>query len=192
MWKLLALALVACRGAEGPCGDAVDEGFARKHAERQTLARLHPDIRDELEAEQLTDDQLNPHRRRLYVAHCIDDDWNDDERACVATGDLSRCLSNQDRAAIERDHVELSRGEIASVFGRYADRMCHCHDKACAERITLAMTKLGDAMAKTADRDLEPDEASAKRLAAIMTRYGDCMAKAMAAEPPLQGRGDAN
>src|SRR5437879_5673529 len=111
MWVLLVL--VACKPT-GPCGDAIDESFARTHARRQTEAREHPERRQTLLDEQLADDESAESRRAFLVKHCANDDWGEDRRKCVAKGDVESCLSSDQRA--ELDRVDADPDDMLRAF----------------------------------------------------------------------------
>jgi hypothetical protein len=64
----------------------------------------------------------------------------------------------------------------------FKEQMCKCTDKACADKVTEAMTKWGQDMAKEAgDKPVTPSEDDAKKLASITEDMTKCMTKAMGA-----------
>jgi hypothetical protein len=77
----------------------------------------------------------------------------------------------------------------------FKDQMCKCADKACAEKVTEAMTKWGQEMAKEGgDKEAaKMSEEDMKKSAAVSEEMGKCMTKLMTAAmtpPPAAPTGD--
>ncbi len=76
-------------------------------------------------------------------------------------------------------------------MSEYADKMCACKDKACADRVNEELTRWSTEMARDAGqvRDHKPDEEAMKKMVDAGTRYGECMTKVMGepyATPPRE------
>jgi hypothetical protein len=64
----------------------------------------------------------------------------------------------------------------------FKDQMCKCADKACAEKVTEAMTKWGQDMAKEGgDKEAKISEDDTKKMASVTEEMTKCMTKAMMA-----------
>ena len=59
------------------------------------------------------------------------------------------------------------------------DEMCACKDKACAEKVTEKMMKMGEK-----HKDTKATEAQMKAMATITEELTKCMSKAMTGAPP--------
>jgi hypothetical protein len=72
----------------------------------------------------------------------------------------------------------------------FKDQMCKCADKACADKVTEAMTKWGTEAAKeaSADKDAKISEEDTKKMASVTEEMTKCMTKAMM--PPAAAGGD--
>lgn len=71
------------------------------------------------------------------------------------------------------------------AMGSFAEAMCACPDRACADDVQQGMTAWAEEMAKR-DRggaDLKPDEAEMQQMSAHAMRYAECLTKAMSATP---------
>lgn len=79
-------------------------------------------------------------------------------------------------------------GLVMAKMTEFADQMCRCKDKACADTVQEAMTKWSVDMAAKAGstRDERPDEATMKKMTEIGQKYAECMTQAFqsAVEPP--------
>src|SRR5665647_769315 len=78
-------------------------------------------------------------------------------------------------------------GEAMAKMSEFADDMCKCKDKACADKVQEGMTKWSTDMAAKggAKKDEKPDEASMKKMTEIGQKYAECMTKAMT--PAMDG-----
>lgn len=64
----------------------------------------------------------------------------------------------------------------------FKDQMCKCTDKACADKVTEAMTKWGQDMAKEGgDKPAAVSEEDTKKMATVTEELTKCMTKAMTA-----------
>jgi hypothetical protein len=70
---------------------------------------------------------------------------------------------------------------VLQKLDEYADRMCVCTDKACADKVNDDLTKWATEMAK--DNEDRPDIDTTKRAEVTVKRYADCMMKAMNVTP---------
>ncbi len=82
-------------------------------------------------------------------------------------------------------------GEAMAKMGEFADEMCKCKDKACADKVQESMTKWSADMAANAPKDQAtevPSEADKDKMRETSTKLAGCMSKAMgagdAAAPP--------
>jgi hypothetical protein len=79
---------------------------------------------------------------------------------------------------------------IAKMEG-FKNDMCACKDKACSDKVTEAMTKWSQDMAKEGgDKEAKVSEDDAKKLASITEEMTKCMTKVMmsgAPTPPPAG-----
>lgn len=58
----------------------------------------------------------------------------------------------------------------------FADQMCACHDKPCADQVSDRMMAWGHAMAKQANQDGHPTtDDDARRIAAMSERLARCL-----------------
>ncbi len=73
--------------------------------------------------------------------------------------------------------------DAVAKMKKFADDMCACKDKACAEKVTAEMVKYGEEMSKKQGGKAEPamSEAQTKELAESSKKMGECMTKAMGA-----------
>ena len=79
-------------------------------------------------------------------------------------------------------------------MGGFADDMCKCKDKACADKVQEGMTKWStDMAAKGGDKkaDEKPDEAMMKKMTEVGQKYAECMTKAMTPAADAAGSGEA-
>ena len=76
-------------------------------------------------------------------------------------------------------------------FTGFTEQICRCpeHDLACANKVTTALTKWGEEMAKTSTGNVKPSEAAMKRMVDVSTRMTECMTKVMT--PAADGAGSA-
>jgi hypothetical protein len=74
-----------------------------------------------------------------------------------------RCL---DAPTVECLHTSLEY---------FANTMCSCTSKACAERTADETQKWGVELAKVAPKEQQPDPAAEKRSEEIMKRYSRCL-----------------
>jgi hypothetical protein len=175
--RLVLVLLVACSNAAAPCGDAIDAAFARKHAERQTKAHEKPEIRDALLDAQLYDDALAKYRRRLYLDHCVADDWNAGQRDTAArTGDVLGALTQGQRSRLAADRVRVPSAELLRIYGVFAAQMCQCTTPACAQRVTDTITQFTREM--TPDLDGDDAKLYSEQLESLVKRQLDCMERA--------------
>ena len=73
----------------------------------------------------------------------------------------------------------------------FKDQMCKCADKACAEKVTEAMTKWGQDMAKEGgDKEAKISEDDTKKMASVTEEMTKCMTKAMMAGAMTPPAGD--
>lgn len=67
----------------------------------------------------------------------------------------------------------------------FKDQMCKCADKACAEKVTEAMSKWTQEMAKEgAEKNAKMSEEDTKKAQAVSEEMTKCMGKIMAAAAP--------
>jgi hypothetical protein len=76
----------------------------------------------------------------------------------------------------EADEAEQARQSIAKME-ELKNQMCQCADKACADRVSKAMTDWGTAMASNLKMKTRPEDT--KRVTEIAEELGRCMTKAM-------------
>jgi hypothetical protein len=175
---LLLAAIAACHKKADRCGDAIDDGFARKHAQRQTGVRRDAAQRERLLAAQRFDDETADDRRAFLVKHCVDDNWSPIDRDCVARGQLGQlgCLDSSELRELDDDVPD----DELQAWERFTDRMCACTDRECAERVELAKEIWGG-------RGERPDQASSdyqRRIERYARHYADCMADPEPPPPP--------
>jgi hypothetical protein len=73
-------------------------------------------------------------------------------------------------------------GDAIAKMTDFKDQMCKCADKACAEKVTEAMTKWGQEMAKEGgDKEAKISEDDTKKMASVTEEMTKCMTKAMMA-----------
>jgi hypothetical protein len=84
----------------------------------------------------------------------------------------------------EKDSSKAAQEAVAKM-GQFADAMCKCKDRACADKVQEELMRWATEMARTADgKDEAPDPDLAKQASEIMTRYTECMTKIMIATQP--------
>ena len=86
-------------------------------------------------------------------------------------------------------------GEAMAKMSEFADDMCKCKDKACADKVQEGMTKWSTDMAakggaKKADE--KPDEAMMKKMTEVGQKYAECMTKAMTPAGDMAGSAAAD
>jgi hypothetical protein len=181
------LVVVACKGSTAACEEAVDEGLARHraelHVQHEADARANPQRRLELLDVQYDEDRTLERRRDVTVDHCVADKWTEEERACVTRGDIVACLRDDQQRALAGARPTLSSDQWIATFQNFTNRMCHCRDRACADRTNDAQRRFADTINHTAgssdDERFEVD---------LVHRYSDCLARAMSVEvvpPPV-------
>jgi hypothetical protein len=75
--------------------------------------------------------------------------------------------------------------DAVAKMTEFKDQMCKCADKACAEKVTEAMTKWSSDMAKeSGDKAAKMSEDDTKKATAVSEEMSKCMTKLMAAAPP--------
>lgn len=75
-------------------------------------------------------------------------------------------------------------GEALAAMSGFADAMCQCRDKACADSVQERMTKWAiDVAANKEWANRKPDEATMKKMTEHGEKYASCMTKAMAPAP---------
>jgi hypothetical protein len=76
-------------------------------------------------------------------------------------------------------------GEALAKMSEFADSMCLCKDKACAEAVQERMTKWSTDMAAKAGsaRDEKPSDEMIKKMTTIGQQYAECMTSAYGSEP---------
>ena len=73
-----------------------------------------------------------------------------------------------------------ARGDAAiAKLNEFADAMCKCKTKACAQKISDDMAKWGQELAKTTSPEEQMTDAQTQQATAIGQRLGDCVQKAM-------------
>ncbi len=73
-------------------------------------------------------------------------------------------------------------GDAIAKMTDFKDQMCKCADKACAEKVTEAMTKWGQDMAKEGSKEeAKISEDDTKKMASVTEEMTKCMTKAMMA-----------
>jgi hypothetical protein len=90
-------------------------------------------------------------------------------------------------AAVPDDLARGGLGNPMEVLSEFADRMCECKDKACADKVNEDYTKWGTEMARKAKPDdyrkHSPDDI--RKMTEAATKYTECYTKlAMAAGNP--------
>lgn len=74
---------------------------------------------------------------------------------------------------------------ILESFGAFTERVCSCADKACAEKVTMDMTKWSSDLAEKAKgQQPPPDPDMPDKMTKLSQRYSECMMKVYSAEPP--------
>jgi glycerol dehydrogenase-like iron-containing ADH family enzyme len=82
-------------------------------------------------------------------------------------------------------------GDAIAKMTDFKDQMCKCADKACAEKVTEAMTKWGQDMAKEGgDKEAKISEDDTKKMASVTEEMTKCMTKAMMAGAMTPPAGD--
>jgi len=74
------------------------------------------------------------------------------------------------------------RDRFAPVMAKmqeFADRMCACKTKDCAQHVSDDLTKWGQEMAQHALKEDKPDEAVVKQFTTVVERFANCMTKTM-------------
>jgi hypothetical protein len=170
---ILVLLVVACKDARERCGDAVDEGIAThhdlEHTRRDDAIARDPMQRQALIDNAFDEDQRWQRRRDGIVDHCVAEQWDDDTRDCIATGGLLACLPPDRRDAIASEPPKLSNDRLVATLQLYANRMCRCADRACADRTAAAMTAFQNEMRFALLGD---------QVQAALERYLTCMSSA--------------
>lgn len=73
-----------------------------------------------------------------------------------------------------------ARGDAAiAKLNEFADAMCRCTTKACAQKTSDDMARWGQELAKTTSSDEQMTEAQTQQATAIGQRMGECVQKAM-------------
>ncbi|MEO8553021.1 MAG: hypothetical protein ABI678_23775 [Kofleriaceae bacterium] len=72
------------------------------------------------------------------------------------------------------------RGEAAvAKLNEFADTMCKCTTKACAQKVSDDMAKWGQELTQTTSPDEQMTDAQTQQATAIGQRLGECVQKAM-------------
>jgi hypothetical protein len=78
--------------------------------------------------------------------------------------------------------VRASRPDRASQlverYESFADEMCACRDRACADKVNAEMTTWAEETAKS-DADTTPDTATMKHMTDVAEKLSSCMSKLM-------------
>ena len=91
----------------------------------------------------------------------------------------------------DKNSPERQVRNVVATFRGFADRMCACKDKACADRVQNEMSTWSTEMARTMKVEkAKPDEALMKEMTELGTRYGECMTKVMSAPDVAPPRND--
>jgi hypothetical protein len=74
---------------------------------------------------------------------------------------------------------------VLAKMTRFSDDICTCSDRPCVNRVTDEMTRWGQEMAKSMDRNADkPSEADMKQMTVITERMAKCMTATL-----MQGTG---
>lgn len=85
----------------------------------------------------------------------------------------------------DKNSPERQMRAAAAQMAEFADSMCRCSDKACADKVQDDLTTWATRMAKeSSSKPPKPDEELMKRMTDIGQRYAECMAKAMTYTKP--------
>lgn len=82
-----------------------------------------------------------------------------------------------------RESTERKFEAAMERFRAFTDQMCACKDRACADKVSEAMTTWAQEMAATQDSKFRPSEAMTKKMSDLGQRYAECMTKLM--DPPV-------
>lgn len=112
--------------------------------------------------------------------------------AADAKGEPIGCASERDAVVTAHEkYIACIDGQPGSAGGDidaaikkmdvFADDMCRCRDKACAEKVTAAMVEYSELMQKKYEGKAQPRENDAQktRLESSMKRLTECTTKAM-------------
>jgi hypothetical protein len=75
------------------------------------------------------------------------------------------------------------------TLGEYANKMCACKDKACADKVHDGLIDWSTRAAKEqseAGRNYRPDAETTRKMSAEGSRYGECMTKGMTFDPAVE------
>ncbi|MBA3452539.1 MAG: hypothetical protein H0T42_05510 [Deltaproteobacteria bacterium] len=78
------------------------------------------------------------------------------------------------------------KSEMEVAFAKmeqFANEMCRCTDRTCADRVQASLTQWAQEMAKQDSEPTKPTEADMKRMTEVGQQYAECMTKAMTAPP---------
>ena len=180
--------IVGCKKKDPDCASVIDGLIGRLQSSPK--ASLIPDeVRSNLKA--------------VLSNRCTEDKWSAQARTCVNAAtteeEITKCgykhlsqeqgdkLSRATTSVVGNSSVhaaeapEASEASVAMAkMSEFADRMCQCTAKPCADRVQEDMTRWSTEMAAKASRnDSPPDEATLKKMTEIGQRYGECMTTAM-------------
>jgi hypothetical protein len=179
LWIVLGVASIAGCGGEPSCKDSVERA-----------------------AKTMYGTSANHERTTLMIGKCEQDEWSAGLRGCVGKAsdelELAACFKTEgqrgekgkdgfDRLDPGAESRRRTRDVVAQIE-RFQQDMCSCRDKACADRVTEALTKWGQEMAKQANnKDDKPDAELTKRMGEIMEKYTSCMTKLLSDPLPTGG-----
>jgi hypothetical protein len=178
---LLLLGLVACKPSREACETTVDEAFEHhrtvSHEIHEAEGRAHSERRLELLDTQYDEDRTLERRRDVTVDRCVADGWTENQRECVTHNDVEGCLNDEQRRALAGARPRLSAAQWFAAYQNFTNRMCHCRDRACADRTNDAQRRFYDATDHVAGT---PNADAAE--ADVNRRYAECQAQAMTVE----------
>jgi hypothetical protein len=87
---------------------------------------------------------------------------------------------------VTRAHASDDLERVIARLSTFADQMCGCADRACADKVAADMTAWSAEMARTesSPRDMDPDVQA--RVTKIAERLGSCMTRVMSDPEPRQ------
>jgi hypothetical protein len=128
---------------------------------------------------------------------CTDDHWTDAAVTCINGAHdkdgLHECGYNHLTQA-QQDKLDETTASLTTMtasaamdkMAEFKDKMCACHDSACAERVADEMTKWSQEMSKEWRNPPKMTDADTQRAQAIGEEMGKCMQTAMTASSPAK------
>jgi hypothetical protein len=148
--------------------DVLQKDLAVRERERDEVARMLAEARRADEARRWLEARPRRRRRRILIATI-------GSTVMLLGGFLTY---NGMRHESRRERQE----RVLHAFERFADEICKCNDRACADDVSNKMMQWGEQQAKDADRDAPYTAELSKQFDSVGERFGKCLQRAMGVE----------